>query len=251
MKTYVITNQKGGVGKTATAAALGHSLQARGYRVLFVDLDSQGNLSDCLGADQDGFSSMDILQGKPIGECILHLPQGDLVQASPAIAEADITITAIGKEYRIRDALRGISEAYDYAVIDTPPHLGIATINALTAADGAIIPAEASPHSLKSVCQLSETLSAVKQYCNPGLKIEGILITRHNGRAIINQNFTELLEEAASQLNTKVFDTKIRECITLKEAAAMRQDIFSYAPRSNAAKDYSAFVEELLHDSKQ
>ena len=134
--------------------------------------------------------------------------------------------------------------------MDTPPSLGIATVNALTAAAGAIIPAQAEIHSLQGIGLLAETIDQVKRYCNRDLQICGIVITRYSGRAILSQDMKANLEAAAGQLGTKVYRSPIRECISLKEAQAVQQDIFTYAPRSNAAKDYTELVKELLEDLK-
>lgn len=253
MRTLVIICQKGGTGKTTTAAALGQGLQARGQNVLYIDLDAQGNLTDTIAPEAAGMdlTSMDILERTASApECVQKTPNGDIIAASPALAEADIKITAIGKEYRLRDALKAIQGQYDYTIIDTPPHLGIATINALTAATGVIIPTEAAPYSLKCITQLKDTIQAVKEYCNPELKVEGLLITRYNNRAIIGRDMADMLEEAAVSMGTHLYDSRIRECTALKEAATFREPIYTYAPKSNAAKDYTAFVEEFIERSK-
>lgn len=249
MRVIAIVNRRGGVGKTATAHALGAGLYRRGYRVLFVDLDSQTNLTFDAGATAGGFTAFDLLTGRvDLADTIQHTPGGDIVPGSPNLAGADLVITETGKEYRLKEALQEAAASYDFCVIDTPPALGILTTNALTAADGAIIPAQAEIHSLQGIGLLRETVTAVKKYCNPSLSVYGILLTRYNGRAVISRDMRENLEAAAAQLQTKVFKEPVRECVAIKEAQACRQDIFTYAPRSNAAKDYSAFIDELLQD---
>ena len=253
MKTLVIINMKGGVAKTTTAATLGQGLQAQGYRVLYVDMDAQGSLTDTLLAEAPGDipTSMGLLDRTASAkECIIQTPSGDLITASPKLAEADISITAIGKEYRLRDALKPISGLYDFVIIDTPPHLGIATVNALTAATDVIIPTEAAPYSLKCIGQLQDTLQAIKEYCNPGLTIQGILITRYNSRAVISRDMAEILDQMADSMETTVYNTKIRECTALKEAAIMKRPIFAYAPRSNASVEYMAFTKEVIERSQ-
>ena len=149
---------------------------------------------------------------------------------------------------RLKSALEAIAKSYDFIIIDTPPALGILTINALTAADGVIIPAQASIYSLQGIGQLAATIKAVQQHTNPALQIYGILITRYNGRAILSRDISELLTDTAEQLKTKVFETRIREAIAIKEAQAHRQNIFDYAAKTNPAKDYNAFIDELLKD---
>ena len=247
METIAIVNRKGGVGKTATAHALGAGLAKAGKRVLFVDLDSQGNLTFALGADPAGPSSLDVLTGKAqTAQAIQHTAQGDIIAAAESLALADSTITGMGKEYRLSEALDGARAMYDYIIIDTPAQLGTLTINALTAADSAIIPVQAEIYSLQGVGLLYDAIAAVKKYCNKGLKIRGILITRYNRRAIISRDMRESLEDLAEKLGTIVYSTEIRESISIKEAAAVRQDVFSYAPKSNAAADYKAFLNEVL-----
>ena len=135
---------------------------------------------------------------------------------------------------------------YDYCIIDTPPALSILTINALTACTGAIIPAQADIYSLQGIGQLNNTIQTIKKYCNPALTIKGIILTRYNSRSVLSKEVTEMIEQTAAELNTKVFDTKIRECTAMKEAQAMKQDIFTYAPKSNASADYNAIIKELL-----
>ena len=133
-----------------------------------------------------------------------------------------------------------------YIIVDTPPALGILTINALTACTGAIIPAQADIYSLQGIGQLNSTIETVKKYCNPSLSIMGIVITRFNGRSIIRREVAEMLEHTADQLHTKLFSSKIRECTALVEAQATKQNIYSYAPRSNATADYKALVDEII-----
>ena len=245
METVAIVNRKGGTGKTATAQALGAGLIKKGYSVLYVDLDSQTNLTYGLGASSGGLDVMDVLAGNASAqEAIQNTPQGAILTGAEALAGADSVLTDTGKEYRLKEALDGLP--YDYAIIDTPAQLGVLTVNALTAADSVIIPVQADALSLQGIGQLSKTIAAVKKYCNPALYIRGILVTRYNGRAIISRDMQSNLEDVAAQLKTRLYSTPIRECIAIKEAQAQQQDIFSYAPRSNAAKDYTAFITEFL-----
>ena len=242
-----IVNHKGGVGKTATAQAVGAGLSRKGYKTLFIDLDSQRNLTTDVGATTDSLTSMDILTGKATAEeAIQHTEGGDIIPASELLAGADTTLTGTGKEYRLKEALESIAGQYDYIVLDTPPALNVLTINALTACNSVIIPAEASKHSLEGIGQLYNTLVAVKRYTNPELKIKGILITRYRGRAILSKDMRENLEDIASQLHTKVFSTPIRECIAVAEAQASQKDIYSYSSRSNAKADYEALISEII-----
>ncbi len=248
MKIITVTNQKGGAGKTTTAAALVAGLTLKGYKTLAIDLDAQGNLSYTAGADKSGATSLGVLTGEvKIEDAIQHTPSGDTIAASKALSGADAFITDTGKEYKLKEALESLKTAYDYVIIDTPPALGILTVNALTACNSVIIPAQADIYSLQGIEQLADTLKPVKKYCNPALTIEGILLTRYSPRSILSKEIAELAGELAEKLGTKLYKTYIRENISVKEAQISRKDIFSYAPNSNAAKDYRAFIEELIN----
>ena len=242
-----VINQKGGVGKSTTSNAIGAGLFQRGYKVLFIDLDAQGNLSYSMKCENKPLSSLEVLTGTATArEATLTTPQGDIIPASPALASADTIITDTGREYRLKEALEPLKEVYDYIIIDTPPALGTLTINALTACDSVIIPAQADIYSLQGIGQLNQTIQTVKRYCNKELTIKGIVITRYSPRAVLTRDMTDLLEDTAKQLNTKVFTSRIRECIALKEAQARQIDIFTYNPRSNAGIDYKALLEEMI-----
>lgn len=246
MKTISVINQKGGVGKTTTALCIGAGLSLRGNKVLFVDIDPQGNLSYTMGADTSGRGAAGILH-KPetARDEIQHTSTGDIIASTPALSGADAEITQDGKEYKLKDALATVAGEYDYCMIDTPPALGILTVNALTACNGVIIPAQADPYSLLGISQLNRTIETIREYCNPDLTVMGIVLTRYNGRIIIKREVAELLKRTAASLNTKLYKTKIRECIALVEAQARNQTIYDYSPNSNATADYSALVDEI------
>lgn len=247
MEVIAIINQKGGVGKSTTALAIGSGLRNQGFKVLFIDLDAQGNLSYTIGATTQSYNALGILQRpETTKEEIQRTAQGDIIASSPALAGADNILIDVGKEYKLKESLETVSGLYDYCIIDTPPALSILTINALTSCNSVIIPAQADIYSLQGIGQLNNTIQTIKKYCNPTLSIKGIILTRYNSRSVLSKEVTELIEQTASELNTKVFNTKIRECTALKEAQAMKQDIFTYAPKSNASADYSEIIRELL-----
>lgn len=242
-----ITNQKGGVGKTTTALNLGVGLIRGGKRVLFVDIDPQCSLSYIMRGDSTGVTVQELLLRKAAAEqAIQKTPEGDLIAASPGLSTMDLVLNQMGKEYRMREALAPVLQQYDYIVIDSPPSLDVLTVNTLTASTQVIVPALADIFSLQGVGQLYSTIQAVKTYCNPNLKILGILLTRHTDRYILNRGMRELLEDTAKEIDTRVFRSSIREAVVLREAQAARQSIFSYAPKSRQAEDYQAFVEEFL-----
>lgn len=250
MEILAILNQKGGVAKTSTASAIGAGLKLKGYRVLFVDLDAQCNLSDIAGASTDGVTVFELLTRKAVTkDAIQSTEQGDIIPASVALAMEGI-LTATGKEYRLKEALEPVKGCYDYIIIDCPPSLGVLTINALTASTSCIIPAQADKFSLQAIEQFRDTYSVIKRYTNPNISIMGVLITRYSNRAILSRDYSDMIEELATTLNTKLFKVKIRECIAVKEAQALQKDIFTYSPKSNATADYSELVEEIIERSK-
>ena len=247
-----ISNQKGGVGKSTTCNALGAGLHRKGYKVLYVDMDAQGNLSHSMKANNKAVTSLEVLMGTAtIEEAIIQTPQGDIVPASPALGSADTLIKDTGKEYRLKEAIEPVKGNYDYILLDCPPALGVLTVNALTACNNVLIPTQADTYSLQGVGQLAQTIQTVKKYCNRDLSIKGLIITRYNARAILTRDMTDLFDDTAKQLQTKLYNTKIRECIAIKEAQAKQQDIFTYSPKSNATADYTALLEEMLEEEKR
>lgn len=249
MKVITISNQKGGVAKSTTAMAIAAGLKYSKYRVLAIDLDAQGNLSHSLQADISAPSILDVLMRSVEMECAIQKGRAcDLIPSSRNLGGADLVITQTGKEYRLKEALAQIKDSYDYVVIDTPPALGILTINALTACDDIIIPAQADMYSLQGITQVIESVQAVRQYCNPQIRISGILLTRFNTQTVLSREIAAQLDKVAPQFGTKVFKTRIRECIAIKEAQAKRQDMYVYDQNCNGAKDYIEFIKEYFGD---
>jgi len=242
-----IANQKGGVGKSTTAFALGSGLHGRNKKVLLIDLDPQGNISYTARIAEDGPTSYDVMTGTAgMDEAIASTSTFDLLPAGRGLSRMDLELNKTGKEYRLSEALEPMRGKYDYVIIDTPPALGILTVNALTASDRMIIPTQADSYSLQGIGQLMETVNAVRRYTNKDLKLFGILLVRYNRRTILSRDMAEVIEATAAKVGTFLYEAVIRECVALKEAQAKRTDIYSYAPRSNATSDYLAFVDELL-----
>lgn len=245
-----ITNQKGGVGKSTTAYALGAAYRKQGGRVLYIDLDAQGSLSYAMGAKAGGHTVLDVLTNRVrSSQAVQATPGGDLLPYDPALSGADLLLDMAGKEYRLREALEPILAAYDWIVIDTPPSLGVLTVNALAACTWVLIPAQADVYSLQGIGQLYSTIRAVKTHCNPSLIIKGILLTEYSSRTILSRDLATLIGKAAEGIGTTLLKTTIRQNVALKEAQALRTDIYSYAPKSNAAKDYRALLAELNQEA--
>lgn len=259
MKIIAVNNQKGGTGKTTTAAAIGFALYHRGFKVLLTDLDAQGNLSYTVNAENSGYGIFGAMERpETTAQEIQPVCSGenggriDIISGTERLAVAEKIFTGIGKEYKLKEAFQSIDEnLYDYIIIDTPPALGILSVNALAAADTVIIPAQADIYSLQGITQISSTISTVRKYCNSRLTIDGILLTRYNGRTTISRDLSAALTQTAEKIGTKVYNTRIRECTAIKEAQALRRDIFVYAPKSNAAEDYNSLTDEITGGIKQ
>ena len=237
-----IANQKGGVAKTTTAHALAAGLHARGKKVLLVDLDAQCNLTYIAGITKPPQTIKEVLQGaepKP-----LKCNTGDIIAGNAFIGTADLG--AAGKEFRLKNVLAPIANNYDYIILDTPPSLSMLTLNALTFSGEVLIPTQADIFSLQGIQQLNNTIQAVKQTTNKELRTGGLLITRYSGNTILSKDLKLVMQKAAKELGIKLLNTVIREGIAVKEAAAKRADLFTYAPKSKAAQDYNNAINEIL-----
>lgn len=247
MKIITVTNQKGGAGKTTTVDALLSALDSKGYKVLAVDLDPQCNLTFSLNADSTKENILDVLTGEvKIKDAIQKLRNGSLVAGTARLAAAEGILNQTGKEYRLKEALDAVKDEYDYILIDTPPALGVLTINALTACTSVVIPAQADIYSIQGIQRLMETIKPVKQYTNPNIKIDGILLTRYNDRTVLSRTVADLAAQIADSMESRLFKATIREATAIKEAQISQKSIFEYAGNSKVADDYNAFVEELI-----
>ena len=243
-KVITVVNQKGGVGKSTIAQITGNALQMRGYKVLFIDLDPQGNLSYSLGVNilelethKTIYEPLD--NGTDASKVILSTEQADIIPASQFLASVDIG------NYALKNVLEPLKEAYNVLIIDTPPTLSTLVINALTASDTLVIPALADAYSLQGLGQLRNTIEAVQDALNPSLTIAGILLTKYDKRKVLTRTIHKMLKDTASSLNTKVFNAKIRDAVAVTEAQAMQQDILKYDPHANVVRDIKAYVTEL------
>ena len=245
-----IASQKGGVGKTTTAQSLAAGLHNQRGRTLLVDLDPQANLTFSTGINPEDvkMSIADLLEKKaPALSAIIHGAEGDIIPGSYALTDADTRFTATGREYLLSDALESIKANYDYVIIDCPPTIGILTVNALTVADSVLIPLTASIYSMQGLGQLVTAISNVKRYCNHKLTVNGLLMTRYR-QANISEQTRSAIDNMAKQLETRLYNTVIREGIAVSESQARRASLFTTAPRANVTADYAAFIEEFLKE---
>ena len=248
----VIVNQKGGVSKTTTALSLWSGLSLlKGFKTLAIDLDPQCNLTISSGGVMDKNTAFDVLTGNfQAEESVQSTKLGDLIAGHKGLSGMEALLTQVGREYRLKNELSSLMEMgkYDFIIIDTPPSLGILTVNALTACTSAIVPANADFFSMYGISQLGETLASVKKYTNPQLKTAGILLTRYTARTLLSRDMTANIEKLAELLGTKVFASKIRESVTVREAQLAQKSIFDYAPKSKVTQDYEEFINEIIND---
>lgn len=256
-QVIVITNQKGGVGKSTTAESLAEGLHIKGYKTLLIDLDPQGSATLITGADTTKPTAYDLLTDRVTPDDVIQHRENraDIIPAEKNLERLDIELPASGKDQRLKKKIAPLTTQYDYIILDTPPALGIITINALTAADCVVIPIQADIMSLQGLGQLYNTICEIREYTNPNLKLRGILLTRHNPRTLLSRGMANNAKIMADEIGTFVYDTVIRESISLKESQAARQNIYTYAKSNfseknylscNAALDYTAFVDEFI-----
>lgn len=247
-KIISIANQKGGVAKTTTAAAFASGLKLRGYSVLAIDLDPQGNLSDSSAADNSSKPTIyDVLKGdRAASEAIQQLEIYDIIPANILLSGAEQEISQIGKEQRLKEALETIKGDYDFIIVDTPPALGLLTINAFTAAQEVLIPTTAGIFAASGITQLYDTIRNVKKYCNQNVEIIGVLLTKYNPRTNNSKDMKNLTEKLAEYINAPLYQTYIRQSVIVEEAQTRKVDLFSYRKDSTVVKDYDSFINEYL-----
>jgi chromosome partitioning protein len=239
-------NQKGGVAKTTTTLNLGVALSEQSLKVLLVDLDPQGNLTMSQGLNPDTIerSMFDVLVHRLPIEEVIHHTEVDLAVSSIDLAGAELALSSmIGRERALEKALAPVKERYDYVLIDTPPSLGLLTINALVASNGVIVPVQCEYLSLRGLVQLENTLSMIRENLNPDVGIEGILPTMYDKRTLHSREAVEILQENFGDL---VFDTKIRKTVRYAEAPVKGTSVLKYDPSGNAAQAYRELAKEVL-----
>jgi chromosome partitioning protein len=243
-------NQKGGVAKTTSTLNLAVALAERGSSVLTIDMDPQGNLTMSQGLNPDSIerSMYDVLVHRLPIEQVIHGGEVDLAVSSIDLAGAELALSSIiGRERALEKALAPVRERYDFVLVDTPPSLGLLTINALVAANGVIVPVQCEYLSLRGLVQLENTLSMIRENLNPAVEIQGILTTMYDGRTLHCREAVEILQENFGEL---VYKTRIRKTVRYAEAPVKGVSVLKYDPSGSAAEAYRELAKEVLNGAK-
>ena len=250
-KVIAFANQKGGVAKTTTTLNLAAAFAEEGHRVLCIDMDPQGNLTMSQGIDPDTLevSMFDVLVHDLSIREVIRRREIDVACASIDLAGAEIAMsTKIGRERSLEKALRAVSDDYDWMFVDTPPSLGLLTVNALTAADQVIVPVQCEYLSMRGLLQLQNTLSMIRENLNPDVQIAGILPTMVDTRTLHAKEALEILEE---NFGDRVFGARIRKTIRFAEAPVKGMSVLKYDPTGTAADAYRQLAKEVLSNGKR
>ena len=250
MKIISVSNVKGGVGKTSTAAILSAGLTQRGNNVLMIDSDPQTNLTMCfLPEPPDGTPSIYHVyaDGKSLDEVKTSIKENlDLIIGDFELCNADMQFLKAGRLKMLRKAIKSIKSDYDFIVIDTPPNLGILSLNAFLVSDYIIVPMAADSFSLKGVRLLKQTLDEVTEETEKAVSVTGLLLTKYTNRTNVSKLLEKSINSAAELLGTKVFGSRIRQATVLQESQVAKVDLLEYAPKAPVTLDYQAFIDEFL-----
>lgn len=245
-KIITLVNQKGGTGKTTSTVNIAAALSNKGFKVLAIDLDAQGSLTASLGVEtyNNPNTIYEALTGAVgVRDCIVK-GSFDIIPSDIRLSGAEIELSSTpGRETILKEILEPIINDYDYIFIDSPPSLTLLTLNGLVAAKEIYITLQPEYLALLGMSQLIKTIDTVKRRLNPILEVTGIIITMYDSRKILNN---EVIENVEAYFKGKIFNTKIRNNISLAEAPAQGMDIFQYKPNSNGAKDYNNLVNEII-----
>lgn len=248
-KVISISNHKGGVGKTTSAINIGAGLNKLGKTVLLIDLDPQANLTQSLGITDPVKNIYSYLKGvsnnyKTSIQPIQILKGLDVIPSTLDLSGAEVELSGeAGREYILRELLEPIRSSYDYILIDSPPSLGLLTINSFTASDMVFIPLQAQYLALQGLAKLMEVIDKIKKRLNKDLTVGGVFITQYDNRKVLNRDVAATIE---AHFKDRVFKTKIRDNIALAEAPAQGVDIFRYSPKSYGAEDYLKLCKEII-----
>ena len=248
-KVITLSNHKGGVGKTTSTINIGAALHRQGKHVLLIDLDPQANLTQSLRLITDDIKHT--IYGAIRGTAPLKpisVAEGfDVIPSTLDLSGAEIELSGeTGREYILKELLESVRPRYDFILIDSPPSLGLLTLNALTASDEVLIPLQAEYLATQGLSKLLEVVDKIQKRLNKSLSIGGVFITQYDGRKVLNRNVVDAVGVRFSQY---MLQTKIRDNVALAESPAAGLDIFRYSPKSNGADDYTALAVEIL--SKQ
>jgi len=252
LRITTIINGKGGVGKTTTTHALATGLDKTKYKTLAIDYDPQGNLSYAFGVDVNNTPTMfHVFTGAiSIREAIQHTSQGDIIAGNGFLGQLEALYSGpayLGSIKKLATQLLLLSEEYTHILIDNQPNIGgILTTQALACANDLIVPVTADTFTFQGLAKLQTALRDIREIVNPLIRIDGLLLTRHNPRAILSNDLANNMQLWANEENTRVYQSFIREGIAIREAQATKKSIFEYAPQSNPAIDYSNFIREYL-----
>lgn len=239
-----LLNHKGGVGKTTSAINIGAGLVELKQRVLLVDLDPQANLTLSLGIGRQAVTIYESLMGESDLAPVQYHENLDVVTSSLDLSSAEMElVNEAGREFILRELFAGVSDQYDFIIVDCPPSLGLLTLNALTSSQQVIIPLQTEFLAMQGLAKIKQVIQKVKLRLNKQLHISGVLATMYDQRKVLNRDVVETIKKYFGPL---VFETYIRDNVALAEAPAQQQDIFSYAPTSNGAEDYLALCKEIL-----
>lgn len=251
MKVICICDQKGGVGKTATACAIAQGIDARKRpkgKALLIDTDAQGSASKTVYGVPEGTPGLyEVLKGRmDPNEAILHTEAGDILPYSKELSIMDVEFArSAGRDFYLKKVIEKITGPYTHVIIDTAPGVSLALTQALTACDSVLIPITADPDGVDSLESTYKSIDTVKEYTNPSIEILGTFFTMYSNRTILTRQYEALIEDVANSLNIRLLNTRVRSSIALKEARALNVNLFTYAPKANATKDYEALIKEL------
>ncbi len=239
-----LLNHKGGVGKTTSTINIGAGLVELGHKVLLLDLDPQANLTISLGIQRQPVTIYEALRGESELVPFTYKPDFDVITASLDLSGAEMElVNEPGREFLLRGLFEPVQEEYDYIIIDCPPSLGLLTLNALTSSDTVYIPLQTEFLALQGVAKIQQVIQKVRFRLNKKLSIGGVIATMFDSRKVLNRDVVATIQK---HFGDRVFETMIRNNVALAEAPAQRQDIFSYAPKSNGAEDYLELSKEIV-----